>query len=193
MTVDSNDMNKRIWGLFVCSICGGCVMAAWNESGVCEIWPDSTGFSEDIPEEPRDFLVQAAETLNSPRASVVTSAGAVDAMLKARALESGTLYKRIDEAVEKGLLTPDMAEWAHDVRLDANDQRHADLKAIPPTIEDAKRCLEFAKALADIMFVLPARVTRGKTRAHKAAVDLEEKISTSSISKAPPPIRPLRT
>ena len=90
-------------------------------------------------------------------------------MLKALALVDGSLYRRIDEAASKGLLTPDMAEWAHDVRLDANDQRHADVAAIAPDFEHAKRCLEFAKALADILFVLPARVTRGKTSAHKAA------------------------
>jgi hypothetical protein len=145
--------------------------------------------SADIPEEPLDYLKPAAETLSSARASVIMSAGAVDAMLKARGLTEGSLYKRIDEAVTSTLLTKEMAEWAHDVRLDANDQRHADVKAIPPTTEDAKRCLEFAKALADILFVLPARVTRGKTNAHKAAVE-SGLVSTSSIFKAPPPINP---
>jgi hypothetical protein len=68
-----------------------------------------------------------------------------------------------------------VGDWAHDVRLDANDQRHADLAAIPPTFEDAKRCLEFAKALADILFVLPARVTRGKANARQAIQALAAK------------------
>ncbi|QIE22595.1 DUF4145 domain-containing protein [Caballeronia sp. SBC2] len=166
-------------------------MVAWEgNTSFCEIWPDANGFSGDIPEEPLVYLKQAAETLSSPRASVVMSAGAVDALLKARGLTDGSLYARIGEAVKSTLLTKEMGEWAHDVRLDANDQRHADVKAIPPTTEDAKRCLEFAKALADILFVLPARVSRGKTNAHKAAVE-SGFVSTSSISKAPPPIAPL--
>lgn len=140
-------------------------MVAWAESGLCEVWPDPVGLSGDIPEEPRDYLNQAMETLNSPRASIVMSAGAVDSMLKARGLEKGSLYTRIGEAVAQNLLTQDMADWAHDIRLDANDQRHADKKAVAPTIEDAKRCLDFAKALADILFVLPVRVVRGITEA----------------------------
>jgi len=163
-------------------------MLAWDSNtNFCEIWPDANGLSGDIPDEPLDYLKQAAETLSSARASVVMSAGAVDAMLKARGLTEGSLYARIGNAVTSTLLTKEMAEWAHDVRLDANDQRHADVKAIPPTTEDAKRCLEFAKALADILFVLPARVTRGQTNAHKAAVE-SGFVSTSSISKAPRPI-----
>ena len=153
-------------------------MAAWQGNTLhCEIWPESNGLSDDIPAEPLDYLMQTGETLNSPRASVVTSAGAVDAMLKARGLTDGSLYKRIDEAVTTGILTTDMAEWAHDVRLDANDQLHADLRAIPPTLEDAKRCLEFAKGLSDILFVLPARVTRGKSVAQQTIQDLTSKVS----------------
>jgi hypothetical protein len=54
-----------------------------------------------------------------------------------------------------------MARWAHNVRLDANDERHADENAPFPEIEDAQRCLDFAMALAEILFMLPARVTRG--------------------------------
>jgi len=168
-------------------------MVAWEGvTNFCEMWPDSNGFSGDIPEEPLDYLKQAAETLSSPRASVLMSAGAIDAMLKAKGLADGKLYPRIERAVEQHLLTPEMGEWAHDVRLDANEQRHADVKAIPPTTEDARRCLEFAKALADILFVLPARVTRGKTSAHKAAVEAG-RVPAAEISKAPVPIDPLKT
>jgi hypothetical protein len=91
----------------------------------------------------------------------MTAASAVDAMLKARGYKDGTLYSRIQQAENEGVLTKDMARWAHDVRLDANDERHADLDASALTFKDAARCLEFAEALADLLFVLPARVKRG--------------------------------
>jgi hypothetical protein len=54
-----------------------------------------------------------------------------------------------------------MAKWAHQVRLDANDQRHADEAAPLPTTAEAERCFKFAMALAEVFFVLPSRVTRG--------------------------------
>lgn len=93
--------------------------------------------------------------------SIMLAASAVDAMLKAKGLKEGHLYARIDNAAENHLITKDVARWAHQVRLDANEQRHVDEEAPLPTLEDAKRCLDFALALADILFVLPASVTRG--------------------------------
>jgi hypothetical protein len=89
------------------------------------------------------------------------AASAVDAMLKSKDLSKGTLYERIQEAASKHLITPDMAQWAHDVRLDANDQRHADQQAPLPDLAQAQKCVDFAMALGQLMFALPARVKRG--------------------------------
>lgn len=89
------------------------------------------------------------------------SASSVDAMLKIKGYTAGTLYTRIQKAVEDHLITAEMATWAHEVRLDANDQRHADEAVSLPTTQDATRVLEFASALADYLFVLPSRVQRG--------------------------------
>lgn len=82
-------------------------------------------------------------------------------MLKAKALTAGSLYSRIDEAAKQNLITDEMAKWAHEVRLDANDQRHSDEQAPLPDREQAEKCVEFATALAQFLFVLPARVRRG--------------------------------
>jgi hypothetical protein len=88
-------------------------------------------------------------------------ASAVDAILKDHGLKDGSLYVRIDQAKGKGLVTDGMAKWAHQVRLDGNDQRHADEAAPLPSQQDAERSLSFALALAEILYVVPARVTRG--------------------------------
>lgn len=51
-----------------------------------------------------------------------------------------------------------MSQWAHQIRLEANDQRHADDNASLPTEVDVKRVVEFAIALGEFLFVLPNRV-----------------------------------
>lgn len=89
------------------------------------------------------------------------AASSVDAMLKAKNLTSGSLYARIDEAAKKHLITSQMADWAHDVRLDANDQRHSDEDTALPDQDQARKCVEFATAFGQFLFVLPARVQRG--------------------------------
>ncbi len=54
-----------------------------------------------------------------------------------------------------------MEKWAHQIRLEANDSRHQENKTGYSTKEEAERTLEFATILAEILFVIPARVTRG--------------------------------
>jgi hypothetical protein len=159
------------WHIYICTSCAGLVAAGALVQGnqvqnppaipAVKMVPQVTDLSADIPASAARYLNQARETLSSPSASVMTAASAVDAMLKERGYKAGKLFNRIKEAEQAGVLAKDMAQWAHDVRLDANDERHADLDASMLTQEDAARCLEFAEALADLLFVLPARVKRG--------------------------------
>lgn len=97
------------------------------------------------------------------------AASSVDAMLKAKGYKEGNLYTRIEEALEDHLITPEMADWAHEVRLDANDQRHDDEEAPLPEQSDAEKVIEFASALAQFLFVLPARIQRGRATVTVAA------------------------
>ena len=88
-------------------------------------------------------------------------------MLKARNYKKGILFERIDQAALDHVITPEMAQWAHDVRLDANEQRHADESSPLPTADDAKRSIDFAVALGMVLFVLPDRVRKGLGAAPK--------------------------
>lgn len=171
-TVDTSahdKTNPRSWVVYRCTRCGGAILTASKGSTpvgatVTEQYPSGRSVADDIPNRARELLVQANESLSAPAGAVVLAASSVDAMLKARGLVEGTLYHRIDRAAAERVITADMAEWAHEVRLDANAQRHVDLDEPLPTDEDAVRALEFAIALAEYLFVLPARVKRGRTK-----------------------------
>jgi hypothetical protein len=155
--------HQRFWRLYICNRCGGVVTAsagAWD-TGVIEMYPSPLIVEEAIPARAKEYLNQAINSLSSPAGCVMLAASAVDAMLKAKGLSEGSLYNRIDKAATTHLITSDMAAWAHEVRLDANDQRHADESATLPDSKDAKRCVDFVIALAQIMFVLPDRVETG--------------------------------
>lgn len=163
LQTDERDL-ARFWHLFTCNVCGGAILLsapAGSLEPILEIYPAVAELSDSIPARPKEFLRQARQALETPVGAIVTAASAVDAMLKANGLTEGSLYARIDKAVEGSLITESMGTWAHQVRLDANDQRHADENAPFPTLEDARLCVDFAVALAEFMFVWPARVTRG--------------------------------
>lgn len=143
--------------------CGGAV-TAWahpHDSEVRQIFPSSETLDDILPGKVKSFLQQAMDTVFAPAGSVMLCASAVDAMLKEKGLIEGSLYTRINKGIEEGILTKEMATWAHQVRLDANDQRHSDINAGLPTIDDAKQAIEFTKTLSEFLFVLPSKVSKG--------------------------------
>ncbi|MBC8054572.1 MAG: DUF4145 domain-containing protein [Sphingobacteriaceae bacterium] len=159
-TQADNKSNSRLWGVYKCSQCGGLVTAGANPHNnvVHEIFPVTETVNEAIPERPREYLKQAVETTFAPAGSLMLYASSVDAMLKEKGFEKGNLYSRIKLAIDSHILTEDMGEWAHKVRLEANDQRHSDYASPLPTIQDAENCIQFVKALADFLFVLPNKI-----------------------------------
>ena len=162
----ANDF-PRMWYVYTCGRCGG-VVTAWgvdNGASIAEYFPSATVVNEDIPDRPRSYLQQAIESIHAPAGAVMLAASSVDSMLKIKGYKEGTLYARIENAVKDNIITVDMGQWAHDVRLDANDQRHADDDANLPTPEDAQRVIDFTIALAEILFVLPSKVQRGMNSA----------------------------
>jgi hypothetical protein len=118
---------------------------------------------ESIPDKARNYLEQAQDSIQSPDACIMVCASALDVMLQSIGLENdeGSLFARIKKAADQHKITQGMAEWAHQVRMVANDSRHPDEDLPTATIEDAKQSLEFVRALAEILFVFPARVERG--------------------------------
>ncbi len=169
VTTDSNNRNPRRWWWYLCQSCGGVVLTVCDYdrqhsrgAHITDTWPAPTAVSEAVPDRARAFMEQAIASIHAPAGAVMLAASAVDSMLKEKGLKAGSLYKRIDEAAASHLITSEMAEWAHEVRLEANDQRHADEDAALPDEANARRVIEFATALAQFLFVLPARVAAGR-------------------------------
>jgi hypothetical protein len=101
-------------------------------------------------------------------------------MLKAKNYKYWSLYSRIDHSVEDHLITSEMAKWAHQVRLDANEPRHADEAASLRDSNDANRSIHFAQTLAMFLFTLPANVTRGLKESARSQRNQRRKSRRSS-------------
>jgi hypothetical protein len=160
-----------VWSTYCCGTCGGGVLAAIypGSVGVEAIYPSQHEAHQDIPEPARRFLQQALESLHAPDAAAVMAGSAVDAMLKHLGLTEGSLYSRIDQAVEQHKITSSMGDWAHEVRLGSNRPRHADEKSPHVSPAEARQSVEFTEALGNFLFVLTARIERGTTAAKEAS------------------------
>ena len=183
-TDSSSRNNARRWVVYACSTCGSAVLGASkavsSTSGpglvnglIIDVIPKQQLVDKDIPAKAAAFLRQAVDSLHSPSGAIMLCASSVDAMLKEKGYKTGTLNARIDKAAANGVITKEMAQWAHDIRLDANDERHADAAATLPTEKDAGKCIAFVRALAMFTFVLPAMVERGRADATKAKPESE--------------------
>lgn len=174
--------NPRFWRVYRCEGCGGLVTASAVQPNtwVKEYFPKTEEVEDNIPPKAREYLRQAMGSLAVPAGAVMLSASAVDALLKAKGLIEGSLYSRIDLAAEQRIITPAMAQWAHQVRLEANNQRHSDVESDLPTEREALQSLEFTKSLAQFMFVLPARVDQGLSESQEAVEAPSEEVTIDS-------------
>lgn len=169
-TSDHTGTFRRVWVVYACTRCGG-VVTAWSHKGntlIKKMYPEPLKVEEAIPDRAKEYLEQAINSISSPAGAVMLAASSVDAMLKEKELTEGSLYFRINKAVEMHLITEEMSRWAHEVRLEANDQRHSDNNSALPTSEDASKLVDFVQALGTFLFVLPARVERGITNAQSS-------------------------
>jgi uncharacterized protein DUF4145 len=170
--------NQRFWKVYYCVRCGGLITASSDtEFGlVVEMFPQAIQIADAIPEPAKSYLQQAHDSRHAPAGAVMLAASSIDAMLKNKSYKAGSLKARIDQAATDHLITSEMAKWAHNVRLDANEQRHAD-EAVPlPDAQDAKHSIDFAIALGEFLYVLPSKVTKG----------LEESAPKKEKSEVPP-------
>jgi hypothetical protein len=125
------------------------------------IIPSSRNVSRHIPNKANAFLTQALQSRHAPAGAIMLAASSIDAMLKEKGYTQGNLYPRIEQAAKDHLITKGMAKWAHQVRLDANAQRHADEDVRLPTTDEARKTINFARAFGEFLFVLPAMVEQG--------------------------------
>ncbi|MDC7718647.1 DUF4145 domain-containing protein [Vogesella sp. DC21W] len=159
----------RQWGpssnMLSCTACDQSVLVEYSGSKLINMFPSIETTDEAIPEKARDFLNQAIATMNiASSGSLMLSASCIDEMLKVKGYKTGRLNDRIKKAAEDHVITKEMEMWAHEIRLEANDQRHADEDAEPATPENAQRIVTFAKALAEFLFVLPSKIEKARSK-----------------------------
>lgn len=164
-TANHDKSNMRTWAIYKCNRCGGVVTTSAQKQDVhkeiVELYPSPIMVHHSIPKKASKFLSQAIDTIKAPSGSVMLCASAIDAMLKEKGYVEGSLNSRIIKASKDHVITSSMSDWAHEVRLVANDERHADEFAELASEIDAKKAVDFAMALAEFLFVLPSKVQKG--------------------------------
>ena len=59
-------------------------------------------------------------------------------MMKSKGHKDGKLYSRTNKTADDNIINDSMSKWVHQVRIEGNDERHADDEADLPNEIDAK-------------------------------------------------------
>jgi hypothetical protein len=182
---------KRFRTVLICSSCEEIVVAIFDGSPSATYSPsacpgDPRKFGWNIfksypqpalskcpthtPGELKRIFDQAANALKrrDPDASGAMSRKVVDVstqqLLGEQSKKYSNIQGRIDALAAANKLTPDLKDWAHQVRLGGNDAAH-DLD--PFTQEEADELLDFADLYLTYVYSLPARLKERRERSEK--------------------------
>lgn len=124
----------------------------------------STDAPRYVPENVRLYYRQAMENLaGSWDAAGSMFRKALEVGLKEKFPEmKGTLFERIVELAEQHKRTSELADWAHQIRIDGNDAAHDE---DPFTGEEANRLQAFTRLVFTCLFELPGMLKEAREEA----------------------------
>ena len=95
-------------------------------------------------------------------ASVMARRAVQNICLDKGANEKSKLEKQIDELASKNIITKDLQEWAHEVRLVGNDGAHPQKPEAdtPVTKEDSEDILDLLEQFCQVLYVAPTIATQ---------------------------------
>jgi len=98
-------------------------------------------------------------SVNAFRASAVMARRALQSICLDKGVnENDKLIKQIDWLFSQGIITKDLKEWAHEVRLVGNDAAHPKKpdKDTPISKDDAEEILQLLEQFTQTLYVAPA-------------------------------------
>jgi hypothetical protein len=129
--------------------------------------PEPSKCPSHTPPELKRIFLQGCNALKrgDPDASGAMSRKVVDVstqmLLAEKSKDYRSIYNRIEALAANGTLTPDLKDWAHEVRLGGNDAAH-DLD--PFTKEETEELLDFAELYLTYVYTLPNRLQERRAR-----------------------------
>jgi hypothetical protein len=175
-----NSAKRLNFDLYRCNVCVGFVHVLWSAgeyahgmSGLYnyKVLPRPlSGKPEPSPNWPDGmtrFWIQAHDSLRNENwdAANLMARSALQFVVREKGASNGNLKEQINDLGTKGVLHPLMQEWAHEVRLLANDSAHPTSPVPEPvTPQDARVIVNYLDLLLFYLYDLPAQISGYRER-----------------------------
>lgn len=129
-------------------------------------WFPLAPVGKEYPDVPDPLASVASEaysclSINAYKAAILMARTAIQTTAKQNEIHKDTLYDDIDEMANQNIITDQLKEEAHQIRLLGNDMAHGDLDE-PVSREDATEILGFLDSVLNYVYQQPAAVERRK-------------------------------
>jgi len=124
--------------------------------------PDSS-----IPKKVTDDYVEAIKCFDvgANKASVVMCRRALQNSAIEKGAKKGRLVDQIDELYGREIITKDVRDWTHEIRLTANIGAHPDEDGLQVvTQEEADELIKFTEEYLNYVYIMPAKVAKRRAR-----------------------------
>ena len=126
---------------------------------------------ESIPPQVADDYIEAIKCFDvgTWKASVVMCRRALQGSVIEKGAKEDKLVDQIDELYGQQIITKDIKDWAHEIRLTGNIGAHPDKDGLEDvTEEDAKELIDFMEEYLNYVYIMPSKVERKRAKKEKA-------------------------
>jgi len=124
-----------------------------------------------VPSEVARDYVEAIKCFDvgANRGSVVMCRRSLQSSVIERGAKKGRLVDQIDELHDNQIITKDIRDWAHEIRLTGNIGAHPDEDGLEDvTPDDAEELLKFMEEYLNYVYIMPAKVAEKRAKKLKA-------------------------
>jgi hypothetical protein len=173
-----NDRKVLNYDTLKCGHCGNLMFAFWSASSsghgsgsmheyrVLPWHRSTTRHPKHWPADVGNYWVEARRSIEGKNwtAAGLMARSAVQLVARVHGATGKNLKEEIDDLADKGLILPSMKEFAHEVRVLANEGTHPQPGTKGTSEKDAKDVVEFLSFLMTVMYNLPEQIKEYRKR-----------------------------
>lgn len=161
--------------IYRCDRCEGLVLLIMSDSSahatIVDQYPKKVPkLDPAIPTDVASDYIEAVKCFDvgANKASAVMCRRALQTSVIQKGATEDKLNDQIDELFKKGVITEDIMNWSHEIRLTGNLGAHPDkdgLQHITP--QDADDLIKFMEEYLNYVYIMPAKVSAKRVRKEK--------------------------